>query len=114
MTAPHTPPLVTDDCGNALVSFIREAEDKPSSRAPLPVALVALWHGNRVLMAFDRLLRPGRILSSSVSLTASGPSCQWTDVRRQLREAAGPAGSPVPATATDGYGREGRRAVHPA
>ncbi|MFE9772222.1 NUDIX hydrolase [Streptomyces sp. NPDC005931] len=28
-------------------------EDKPPRNAPLPLALVALWHGDRVLMAFN-------------------------------------------------------------
>ncbi|MGW0139670.1 NUDIX domain-containing protein [Streptomyces calvus] len=54
MAAPHPPPLAVDDRGNALVSFVLAAEDMPPSDAPLPVALVALWHGSRVLMVFDR------------------------------------------------------------
>jgi 8-oxo-dGTP pyrophosphatase MutT (NUDIX family) len=54
MAAPHSPPLAVDHRGNALVSFVLAAEDKPPSDAPLPVALVALWHGSRVLMVFDR------------------------------------------------------------
>ncbi|MFE6365892.1 NUDIX hydrolase [Streptomyces sp. NPDC057806] len=52
--APDSPPLAVDDCGNALVSFARGAEDKPPGDAPMPVALVALWHGSHVLMAFNR------------------------------------------------------------
>ncbi|MFI8305289.1 NUDIX hydrolase [Streptomyces sp. NPDC085927] len=54
MVAPHSPPLVVDDRGNALVSFVPGTEGKPPGDAPLPLALVALWHGNRVLMAFNR------------------------------------------------------------
>ncbi len=37
-----------------MVSFIRGAEEPPPSDAPLPAALVALWHADRVLMVFDR------------------------------------------------------------
>ncbi|MFI6039195.1 NUDIX hydrolase [Streptomyces sp. NPDC051315] len=57
MAAPHSPPLAVDGRGNALVSFVLGAEDKPPGDAPLPVALVALWHGDRVLMAFNRFRR---------------------------------------------------------
>ncbi|MET9554491.1 NUDIX hydrolase [Streptomyces sp. NPDC006645] len=48
------PPLVVDGRGNALVAFIRGAEAAPPDDAPLPAALVALWHAGRVLMVFDR------------------------------------------------------------
>lgn len=54
MAAYSSPPLVVDDRGNALVSFIRGTEDNPPPDAPLPLALVALWHSDRVLMAFNR------------------------------------------------------------
>ncbi|MFD3735917.1 NUDIX hydrolase [Streptomyces sp. NPDC058632] len=54
MAASQSPPLAVDDRGNALVSFALGAEDKPPGDAPLPVALVALWHGHRVLMVFNR------------------------------------------------------------
>ncbi|MCX2926165.1 NUDIX hydrolase [Streptomyces sp. NEAU-W12] len=54
MAAPQSSPLVVDDRGNALVSFALGAEDRPPGDAPLTVALVALWHGHRVLMAFNR------------------------------------------------------------
>jgi 8-oxo-dGTP pyrophosphatase MutT (NUDIX family) len=54
MAAPRSLPLAVDDRGNALVSFVRAAKDKPPGDAPLPLALVTLWHGDRVLMVFDR------------------------------------------------------------
>lgn len=54
MLSPDVPPLAVDDRGNALVSFIRGAEETPPPDAPLPAALVALWHADRVLMVFDR------------------------------------------------------------
>jgi 8-oxo-dGTP pyrophosphatase MutT (NUDIX family) len=54
VTAPRFAPLAVDDRGNALVSFVRETEDEPPRDAPLPLALVALWHSNHVLMAFNR------------------------------------------------------------
>jgi hypothetical protein len=47
MTASHSPPLAVDDRGNALISFVLAAEDTPPRDAPLPLALVALWQGNR-------------------------------------------------------------------
>jgi 8-oxo-dGTP pyrophosphatase MutT (NUDIX family) len=54
MDATPSPPLAVDDRGNALLAFVAGAEDKPPGDAPLPLALVALWNGDRVLMAFDR------------------------------------------------------------
>lgn len=54
MSRSRVPPLAVDDRGNALVSFVRGAENTPPSDAPLPAALVALWHADRVLMVFDR------------------------------------------------------------
>ncbi len=54
MAVPQLPPLAVDDHGNALISFLPGAEDKPPGDAPLPLALVALWRGDRVLMAFNR------------------------------------------------------------
>jgi 8-oxo-dGTP pyrophosphatase MutT (NUDIX family) len=54
VAASHSSPLAVDDRGNALVSFVPGPEDRPPGDAPLPVALVALWHGDRVLMAFNR------------------------------------------------------------
>ncbi|MFF6815353.1 NUDIX hydrolase [Streptomyces sp. NPDC012403] len=54
MAASRSLPLAVDDRGNALISFVRAAEDKPPGDAPLPLALVALWHGDRVLMVLDR------------------------------------------------------------
>ncbi|WUH95270.1 NUDIX hydrolase [Streptomyces sp. NBC_00433] len=50
----ENPPLAADDRGNALLSFTRGSEGKPPGDAPLPAALVALWHAGRVLMVFDR------------------------------------------------------------
>ncbi|MFD7136480.1 NUDIX hydrolase [Streptomyces sp. NPDC059894] len=48
------PPLAVDDRGNALVVFVPGAEGTPPGDAPLPAALVAVWHADRVLMVFDR------------------------------------------------------------
>jgi ADP-ribose pyrophosphatase YjhB (NUDIX family) len=50
-------PLVVDDRGNALVGFTAGSEEVPPGDAPLPAALVALWHAGRVLMVFDRFRR---------------------------------------------------------
>ncbi|MFF3501853.1 NUDIX hydrolase [Streptomyces sp. NPDC003247] len=54
MLDPTVPPLAVDDRGNTLVVFLRGAEGTPPGDAPLPAALVALWHADRVLMVFDR------------------------------------------------------------
>lgn len=54
MRPSNLPPLVADDRGNTLVSFVRGAEGAPPCDAPLPAALVAVWHAGRVLMVFDR------------------------------------------------------------
>ncbi|MEU4466194.1 NUDIX hydrolase [Streptomyces sp. NPDC024017] len=48
------PPLAADGRGHDLVSFARGTEDAPPLDAPLPTALVAIWHADRVLMVFDR------------------------------------------------------------
>lgn len=47
-------PLVVDDHGNALTVFDRGAEGVAPTDAPIPAALVALWHRGGVLMVFDR------------------------------------------------------------
>jgi 8-oxo-dGTP diphosphatase len=46
--------LATDDEGNALVAFHRVAEDVSLDDAPLPLSLVALWHGELLLLVFNR------------------------------------------------------------
>ncbi|MFF3350496.1 NUDIX hydrolase [Streptomyces sp. NPDC002779] len=48
------PPLAVDGRGNDLVSFAPGIEGAPPLDAPLPAALVAVWHADRVLMVFDR------------------------------------------------------------
>ncbi|MER8009561.1 NUDIX hydrolase [Streptomyces sp. NPDC094149] len=53
MAVPDSP-LAVDDRGNVLVSFVRGTEDEPPPDAPLPLALAALWQGDRILMAFNR------------------------------------------------------------
>ncbi|MDG9715491.1 NUDIX hydrolase [Streptomyces sp. DH24] len=50
----HPPPLEVDGRGNALVAFLRGDEGAAPRDAPSPAALVALWHGGRVVMVFDR------------------------------------------------------------
>lgn len=49
--------LAVDSAGNALVNFDRGHEDDLNAldpTIPLPLALVALWHGHRCLTVFDR------------------------------------------------------------
>lgn len=46
--------LAVDGRGNVLAAFLPGAEDALPEDAPLPLALVALRHGRRVLLVFDR------------------------------------------------------------
>ncbi|MCP2163886.1 NUDIX hydrolase [Goodfellowiella coeruleoviolacea] len=46
--------LAVDDAGNVLVAFHRVAESPVSAPQPLPLALVAVWHADRVLLVFNR------------------------------------------------------------
>ncbi|MFF4693458.1 NUDIX domain-containing protein [Streptomyces sp. NPDC001307] len=61
-------PLVADDHGNALAVFDRDTEGVAPTDAPMPAALVALWHAGRVLMVFDRFRQswelPGGMIES--------------------------------------------------
>ncbi|MET7439298.1 hypothetical protein ACFYQQ_26055 [Streptomyces sp. NPDC005496] len=54
MSGNGAPPLAADDRGNALLSLHPGDEEAPPDDAPLPAALVALWHAGRVLLVFDR------------------------------------------------------------
>ncbi|RAY11775.1 NUDIX hydrolase [Actinomadura craniellae] len=45
--------LAVDDDGNRLVAFHRVAESTRFGDAPLPLALVAAWHGDRLLLGFN-------------------------------------------------------------
>ncbi|MFI7316991.1 NUDIX domain-containing protein [Streptomyces venezuelae] len=54
MTDSAARPLVVDDRGNALACFSRGTESVASGDAPMPLALMALWHNGKVLMVFDR------------------------------------------------------------
>lgn len=49
--------LAVDDAGDALVAFHRVAEETRFDDAPLPLALVALWHGDRMLLVLNRFRR---------------------------------------------------------
>jgi hypothetical protein len=40
-------PLEVDEVGNALLAFDPAAEETRLDDAPLPLALVAVWHGDR-------------------------------------------------------------------
>ncbi|MGW0139489.1 NUDIX domain-containing protein [Streptomyces calvus] len=83
MVAPDSPPLAVDDRGNALVTFVRGAEDKPPGDAPLPVALVALWHGSRVLMAFNRFRQAWELPGGRID---TGETARQAAVRELLEE----------------------------
>jgi 8-oxo-dGTP pyrophosphatase MutT (NUDIX family) len=83
-------PLAVDHHGNALTVFVRRTEERPPGDAPLPLALVALWRGDRVLMVFDRFRQgwelPGGLIEPGESPRQGGA--------RELLEESGqtPAG----------------------
>ncbi|MDH2426367.1 NUDIX hydrolase [Sphaerisporangium sp. TRM90804] len=47
-------PLAVDEAGDTLTTFHRVAEHTRFDDAPLPAALTALWHDDRMLLVFDR------------------------------------------------------------
>lgn len=50
----NLPVLAVDQHGNRLMSLTSGNEHALPEDAPVPLALVALWHDERVLMVFDR------------------------------------------------------------
>ncbi|MBC6457244.1 NUDIX hydrolase [Actinomadura sp. HBU206391] len=84
--------------GNALVAFHRVAEKTRFDDAPLPAALVALWHGDRLLIVFDRFRQrwelPGGMIDPGETPRQAA--------RRELREEAG---IDVPDLTFAGYAR---------
>ncbi|MFJ9724968.1 NUDIX hydrolase [Streptomyces sp. NPDC101209] len=83
MAAFDSRPLAADDRGNALVSFCRGAEDAPPADAPLPLALVALWQGDRVLLAFNRFRRAWELPGGKID---PGETPRQAAVRELLEE----------------------------
>jgi 8-oxo-dGTP diphosphatase len=77
------PPLVVDDRGNALISFAPGAEGAPPRDAPLPAALVAVWHADSVLMVFDRWRQGWELPGGRVE---DGESPRQAAVRELLEE----------------------------
>ncbi|MFE9662571.1 NUDIX domain-containing protein [Streptomyces sp. NPDC005955] len=74
---------MTDDRGNALVSFTRGDEETPPGDAPLPAALVALWRDGRVLMVFDRYRRSWELPGGCIE---EGESPRQAAARELLEE----------------------------
>ncbi|MGI5170797.1 NUDIX hydrolase [Spirillospora sp. CA-253888] len=85
VTSSHPPPIAADEHGNALVAFVPGAEDEPPGDAPLLIALVALWHGDRVLMAFNRFRRAWELPGGMID---PGETSRQAAVR-ELREETG-------------------------
>ncbi|MET8831106.1 NUDIX hydrolase [Streptomyces sp. NPDC004610] len=63
--------LADDGRGNALTDFLRSPESEPPADAPLPLALVALWQADRVLLVLHRVRRawelPGGLIDPGES-----------------------------------------------
>ncbi|MGK5558861.1 NUDIX hydrolase [Actinomadura kijaniata] len=83
MATPHSSPLAVDDLGNALLCLVLAAEDKPPRDAPLPLALVALWHGDHVLMVFDRFRQAWELPGGQIT---PGETPRQTAVRELQEE----------------------------
>ncbi|MFJ8745590.1 NUDIX domain-containing protein [Embleya sp. NPDC127516] len=86
------PPLAVDDRGNVLVCFVGGVEGAPPSDAPLPAALVALWHGDRVLMVFDRFRRGWELPGGRVEV---GESPRGAAVRELWEESGQESDGPL-------------------
>ncbi|MGW2721633.1 NUDIX hydrolase [Streptomyces sp. NPDC001492] len=86
------PPLSVDDRGNALVAFARGTEAAPPSDAPLPAALVALWHADRVLMVFDRFRQRWELPGGRIE---EGESPRQAAVRELLEESGQEPNGPL-------------------
>ncbi|MGA5454101.1 NUDIX hydrolase [Streptomyces umbrinus] len=94
------PPLVVDDRGNALVGFVRGAEGTPPCDAPLPAALVALWHTERVLMVFDRFRQRWELPGGRVE---KGESPRRAAARELLEESGQEPNGPLRFTGYGGF-----------
>ncbi|MDQ0771782.1 8-oxo-dGTP pyrophosphatase MutT (NUDIX family) [Streptomyces aurantiacus] len=93
-------PLVVDDRGNVLAVFDRGAEGVAPTDAPMPASLVALWHGGKVLMVFDRFRQswelPGGVIEP-------GETPRQAAVRELLEEADQRSDSPLRFTGYAGF-----------
>lgn len=104
-------PLVTGPRGMALLSF-HDAQDQPEDAefgdAPMAYALVVLWHGDRVLMVYERERAcwelPGGGIESGESPRAAAVRELWEETGQPLeadalrfvghaRTAIGPSGN---------------------
>ncbi|MER5326105.1 NUDIX hydrolase [Streptosporangium roseum] len=89
-------PLAVNGAGDELTAFHRVPEDPPPGDAPLPLALVALWSHDRLLLAFNRHRREWELPGGMIDPGE-------TPRQAALRELREETGLQVPRLSFSGY-----------
>lgn len=92
MPQSEDPPFAVDGRGHELVSFVRGTEGEPPLDAPLPTALVAIWHADRVLMVFDRFRQGWELPGGRIE---KGESPRQAAARELLEESGQASDGPL-------------------